>query len=217
MSARTLLKSLAERLGPGRPALLVVDMQNDFCAEGGYVSRLGRDVGACGRIVPALRDLIASARAADVPVIWLMAEYEHDAITRPMLAKQREMGVADVCCAQGSWGAAPFGVAPEPGEPVVVKHRYSGFVGTDLDALLAERGVQTLVIAGVQTNVCVESTLRDGHSRGFYIVLAGDCVASHMPAQHDATLANVGFLLGDVTDGATIAGHWSNAEILVTP
>lgn len=217
MSARPLLKSLAERLAAGRPALLVVDMQNDFCSPGGYISRLGRDVGACGRIVPALNELLASARANGVPVIWLMAEYGHDAITRPMLAKQREMGVSDVCCARGSWGAAPFGVAPALGEPVVVKHRYSGFAGTDLDALLAERGIDTLVIAGVQTNVCVESTLRDGHSRGFYIVLAGDCVASHMPAQHDATLANVAFLLGDVTDGATIAGLWSNAEILVTP
>jgi ureidoacrylate peracid hydrolase len=68
-------------------------------------------------------------------------------------------------------------------------------------------------MTGVQTNVCVESTLREGHSRGYYIVVARDCVASHMPAQHQATLDNVAFLLGDVAESAAIAARWSSSIV----
>ncbi len=193
-----------------RTALIVVDMQNDFCADGGYVSRLGRDPAACRAIVPRLKDLIEAARSARIPVIWLMADYDPATVPAAMRARQAEMGMADVvCCAAGSWGAAPFGVAPAPGEAVVVKHCYSGFVGTDLDRRLKALGIETLIFTGVQTNVCVESTLRDAHSHGYYTVLVGDCVASHMPAQHEATVANVRFLLGYVADSGTLRAHWA--------
>jgi ureidoacrylate peracid hydrolase len=211
-----LLRTLADRLAPAHTALIVVDMQNDFCAPGGYVANLGRDVSACGAIVPAVNALVAGARAHGVPVIWLMAEYEDADVPVPMLAKKMEMGVRAISCARGTWGAEAFGVAPLPDEPVVVKHCYSGFVGTDLQARLAARNIATLVFAGVQTNVCVDSTLRDGHSLGHYIVVAGDCVASHMPAAHAATLDNVRFLFGDVADGAAIVSAWRTAAALTS-
>jgi ureidoacrylate peracid hydrolase len=204
----SLLLTLAERLDPAHTALIVVDMQNDFCAPGGYVSNLGRDVSACGEIVPAVNALVAGAREHGVPVIWLMAEYADAEIPVPMLAKKMEMGVSAISCARGTWGAAPFGVAPLPDEALVVKHCYSGFVGTDMEARLTALGASTLVFAGVQTNVCVDSTLRDGHSLGHYIVVAGDGVASHMPAAHAATLDNVRFLFGDVADSAAIVATW---------
>jgi ureidoacrylate peracid hydrolase len=205
---KPLLRTLAERLAPGRSALIVVDMQNDFCAPGGYVANLGRDVTACAAIVPAVNALVDAARADGVPVVWLTAEYEDADVPAPMLAKKREMGVAAVSCAKGTWGAQAFGVAPLEGEMAVVKHCYSGFMGTDLDARLTERGIATLVFAGVQTNVCVESTLRDAHSLGYYVVVARDCVASHMPAAHQATLDNVAFLFGDVAEGRAIGAAW---------
>ncbi len=211
-----LLRTLSDRLAPAHTAVIVVDMQNDFCAPGGYVANLGRDVSACCSIVPAVNALVAGARENGVPVIWLMAQYEDAEVPLPMLAKKMEMGVNAISCARGTWGAEPFGVAPLPEEPIVVKHCYSGFVGTDLQAKLAARNIATLVFAGVQTNVCVDSTLRDGHSLGYYIVVAGDCVASHMPAAHAATLDNVRFLFGDVADGATIVAAWRAAALTST-
>lgn len=191
-----------------RTALIVVDMQNDFCADGGYVSRLGRDPAACRAIVPALGELIAAARSAGIPVLWLVADYDPQTVPAAMRARQAEMGMTDICCARGSWGAAPFGVVPAAGEPVIVKHCYSGFIGTDLRDRLEALGVETLVFTGVQTNVCVESTLRDAHSLGYYPVVVDDCVASHMPAQHEATLANVRFLLGYVAESAALKREW---------
>jgi ureidoacrylate peracid hydrolase len=101
-----------------------------------------------------------------------------------------------------------FQLAALPDEAIVEKSCYSGFRGTNLETLLRSMAVRSLVLAGVQTNVCVESTLRDGHSLGFYMVLAEDCVASHMPDLHEATLKNARFLLGDVLTRRDIAGHW---------
>ena len=113
-----------------------------------------------------------------------------------------------MCCAPGTWGADWYEVQPAAGEPVVTKHCYSGFTGTDLDAQLKERGIRALVFSGVQTHVCVESTLRDAHSRGYFCTVAEDCVASHTPAAHQQTLANVRLLFGEVASAAEITKAW---------
>ncbi|MGH8237262.1 MAG: cysteine hydrolase family protein [Steroidobacteraceae bacterium] len=204
-----LRKSAMDRLTNARPALLVVDMQNDFCADGGYVSRQGRDLSACRAIVPRIASLIASARECSVPVIWVKADYSTNAVSMAMRVKQAERGNAEVCCEPGTWGAEPFGVAPARGETVIVKHRYSGFAGTQLDAELQRRDIDTLLFCGVQTNICVESTVRDAHSKGYFIVAVGDCVASHMPEHHRATLDNIRFIFGDVLESTEIVSAWS--------
>jgi nicotinamidase-related amidase len=203
------LLSLAQIVAPAHTALLVIDMQNDFCAAGGYIDRvIKRDLSACQKVAGPIADLAAAARAAGVPVLWLRANYARDLIPEPMRAKLERQGIADVCCASGSWGADWYGVRPDEGEPVIEKHCYSGFMGTDLHARLQKQNVRALVFAGVQTQVCVESTLRDAHSLGYYCVVPQDCVASHTPPAHEATLAGVRFLFGDVTTAAELKSIW---------
>lgn len=203
-----LLYSPEQRLLQVKSALLVVDLQNDFCAPGGYISKLGRDISNIEQIVPCIERLVEEARFNAVPVIWLTAQYDDDLIPAPMLAKKRERGIAAVCCAKGSWGAQPFGVSPVLGEPIVVKHSYDGFHDTSLDALLQNMAIETLVIVGVQTNVCVESTIRHAHSLGYYVLLATDCVMSHMEIQHHASLGTIEFVLGDLIRSDRIASLW---------
>jgi ureidoacrylate peracid hydrolase len=203
------LLSLAEIAAPAHTALLVIDMQNDFCASGGYIDRvIKRDLTACQRVAEPIVALASAARAVRVPVLWLCANYARELVPEPMRAKLERQNIADVCCAPGSWGADWFGVRPEAGEPVIEKHCYSGFMGTDLHAQLQKRGVRSLVFAGVQTQVCVESTLRDAHSLGYYCVVPQDCVASHTPPAHEATLAGVRFIFGDVTTLAELQSIW---------
>ena len=96
------------------------------------------------------------------------------------------------------------------GEYIVKKHRYGAFTGTALDNTLRENGIRTLVVTGVQTNVCVETTLREGLSRGYYIVVPADCVATHSSDLHDATLQNVERLFGDVTSTAALMATWTD-------
>ncbi|SFD67291.1 ureidoacrylate peracid hydrolase [Bosea sp. CRIB-10] len=208
-ASRSVLATVEERLAPQRAALIVVDMQNDFCAPGGYVEGIGKDVSGLATIVPALNVLLASARSAGVPVIWLTACYEEDAIPPSMIAQKRRIGTSLICCERGSWGAGFFGVSPEPGEPVFEKHTYSGFSNPGLEQHLRALDREALIFAGVQTNVCVESTLREAHSRGFDVVIVQDAVASHAAKQHQATLANVGFLFGDVVTAEAIERAWA--------
>ena len=184
-------------------------MQNDFCGSGGYVENImHKDVAAATAMLPALRSALDAARTLNVPVVWIRADYSHQAIPRSMLAKQLSQGITEECCKAGSWGADWYGVAPLAHETVITKHTYSGFHDTELDATLQRLRIETVVFVGVQTQICIESTLREAHSRGYYCVVAEDAVASHSPTLHDATLNNVRFLLGDVCSSAAIIEAW---------
>ncbi len=191
-------------------ALLLIDMQNDFCAKGGYIDTvMGKDVGAADAIRSAVTRLLDAARAGGIPVIWIKADYSFQSIPAAMRKKLQQRGISAVCCEPGTWGADWFCVKPQPGEAIVVKHAYSGFAGTQLDALLRRQNIDTLVFAGVQTQVCVESTVREAHSLGYMPIVAQDAVASHTPALHEASLANIRFLFGDTYPVDTIAAAWA--------
>src|ERR1700722_1127491 len=208
MPSDLLLDSIDKRLKPAHSAVLVIDMQNDFCDEKGYVETVvGKDVSACRAVVPEIMALVGVAREQGVPVLWIKANYDPDRLPQGMLAKQREKSSA-ICCGTASWGNEFYGVRPASTETVIEKNSYSAFAGTGIDEQLRSKGIRTLVFAGVQTNVCVETSLRDAVCRGFYAVLASDCVASHTMPLHEATLNNVRFLFGDVVDRAAIMAAW---------
>jgi len=203
---------LCETLRPESAALLVIDMQNDFCAPGGYIDKvMGKDVNAAAGICDNLSRLLQAARTHKVPVLWIGADYSHDRIPASMLRKLRQRGITAVCCEPGTWGADWFCVNPEPGEPVIIKHNYSGFSGTQLERELRARNVETLVLTGVQTQICVESTAREGHSLGFTCVVPKDAVASHTANLHEASLMNMQFLFGEVCTTQDVMSAWSQA------
>lgn len=207
---REILTDLVTKVAPAHTALLVVDMQNDFCAQGGYINRVkNKDVSASAAVAESINGVLESARQAGVLVVWIRAIYDPKYLVSPMLAKQQELGISEGLCAEGSWGADFFGVQPAADEFILDKHRYSAFSGTKLDNLLREHGVRTLVLTGVATNVCIESTLRDGFMNGYYIVVPEDCVGSHSQDLHEATLKNVRLTFGDVPQGAELSKLWA--------
>lgn len=206
-----LLDTVEKRLKPAHTAVMVIDMQNDFCAEAGYVEKVvGKDVSACRAVAPVVMALVRAARAHGVAVYWIKANYDPERLPEGMRVKQQANSRV-VCCGTGSWGGEFYGVTPAPGEAVIEKNSYSAFADADVARQLRAGGVRTVVFAGVQTNVCVESSLRDAVCKGFYAVLASDCVASHTPELHEATLKNVRFLFGDVLDRDAIVAGWSAA------
>jgi ureidoacrylate peracid hydrolase len=205
----TLRTSFENRVAPAHTALLVIDLQNDFIAEGGYIEKVvGRNASACRAILPAVTALIDAARQAGVPVIWVVADYSHERIPEPARVRQLERGWSGVCGAPGSWGADFAGPRPQAGETVIAKHSFSSFHGTALEDELRRRGIETLVVSGVQTNACVDYVIREGFVRGFYIAVAEDCVASHMQDLHAATLKAAGFLFGDVVPSSRLIECW---------
>jgi len=183
-----LLPTLEEQARPDRAALLVIDMQNDFCAEGGFLHKeRGYDVAFANAVADNITAAVSCARAAGVPVVWVRSIYDFKYLTAPHIVKRRSEG----CCMEGSWGADFFHLRPGPNDLIIDKHHYSAFQDTALDTALRRRGVATLVMTGVATNVCVDSTLRDGFFLGYYIALLEDCVGSNSKAGHDGTLASV--------------------------
>lgn len=180
----------------GRAALLVIDMQNDFCAPGGYMQReRNYQVGFAQTVADNIARLLPAARAAQMDIVWIHSIYDFKYLSASHIAKREQEG----CCLEGSWGAQPFHLEPHDGEMVIRKHHYSGFHGTTLDTYLRARGIQTLVFTGVATNVCVDSTLRAGFFLDYRIVLVEDCVGSNSREGHLGTLATVRNNIGVVT------------------
>lgn len=196
-----LLRSLPEQLRPAHTALVIVDLQNDFCAEGGYLQRTRAAtakntirVDANERIAASIATLAEAAHASGAVVAWLRSVYDFKYLAPAHVAKRDAEG----CCMEGSWGADWFHIRPADGDLVVTKHTFSGFHDTDLHAQLQARGIRTLLMTGVATNVCVDSTLRHGFILGYHIVVAEDCVGSGNEVGHIGTLATVRVNFGSV-------------------
>jgi ureidoacrylate peracid hydrolase len=203
-----LLTTFEQQVLPRHTAVLVVDMQNDFCAEGGYLQKeRGYNVGFTHDVARTVGKVVAAARSAGAPVVWIKSIYDFKYLAPPHLVKRGQEG----CCMEGSWGAEFFMLTPAPDELVVTKHHYSAFRETPLDTLLRSRGIRTLAMTGVATNVCVDSTLREGFFLGYHIVLLEDCVGSGSKAGHDGTLATVRNNIGTVVSSDALIGAFAQS------
>jgi ureidoacrylate peracid hydrolase len=192
-------------------ALLVVDMQNGFCTDGGSMSTLGFDVSMCGAVVPGVARLVDAARAADVPVIWTRYQYQPGYVDAGILPTEIVPGLRDVgALAEGSWDAAIVDALQPRDEDVVIdKSRYSAFYGTRLEPVLTGRGIRSLVVAGVTTNMCVETTVRDASQRDYRTFTVADACAETDAQRHENALQTIGFGFGWVTDIATVEKAWA--------
>ena len=153
--------------------------------------------------------MVEAAREAGVMVVWIKAIYDHDLLPAPMLSKMLEKGKGTVCCASDSWGADFYEIGPIDGEQVVEKRCYSAFHNTQMDDILRRRGIKSLVMTGVATNVCVESTLREAFFHGYYIVMPPDCVGSANLPLHEATIKSVEFIFGHVPKSTGVMDIWA--------
>src|SRR5258706_5590517 len=203
-----MLRTLDEKVSPAHAALLVVDVQNDFLDTGGAFAPIGRDVTTLHGMVSRLELLIEQARQAGVLVIFV--QYCHNKNTESEVhVEQRMRGRAGMpICQEGTWGADFFKVAPKPDDLIVKKHRYSAFVGTDLDVILRSSGIRSLILTGVATNGCVEATARDGFMNDYYIVFVDDCCACYSAELHAATLTNITDAYGIVVTSDEVGASW---------
>lgn len=207
-------RTLAERLDPRRCALLVVDMQNDFCHPDGEVRRaFGLDVSASHAILPTINRLAEAARAAGVPVVY--TQMANDASTEsPAFVGRRLLGGApSAVCRIGAWGADLWGVQPGPADLRLVKHRHSAFHGTDLDLRLRSQGRDAVVLTGVNTNVCVEATARDACARDYWTMVVSDATAAYTPEEHQAALRNIDTYFGLAVTAADVLRAWEGARL----
>ncbi len=199
---------------PAHTAVLMIDMQRDFLEPGGFGAMLGNDVSLVRPIVPACARLLALARAKGMAVIH--TQEAHDAQLADCPPSKRARGA--LSCGIGDPG--PLGrvlvagepgagfvpeLQPQPGDIVLRKPGKGAFHATSLDAILHAKGITHLLIGGVTTEVCVQSTMREANDRGYECLLVTDCAASYFPQFHAAVVEMVVAQGGIVGWAATLA------------
>jgi ureidoacrylate peracid hydrolase len=196
-----------------KSAVVVVDMQNAFASKGGMLDIAGVDITNASRVIHTIRSVLDAARESSVAVVYLRMAYKPDLSdsggpNSPNFHK--ELAMTLMCSrpelkgkvlTEGTWDAEIVAdLAPQPDDLIITKTRYSGFVSTPLDSKLRMRGIQYLFFAGIATNVCVESTLRDAYFHDYWPILLRDAaMPAGPPAAHEATIFNVESFFGWTT------------------
>jgi nicotinamidase-related amidase len=195
-----------------RTALIIIDMQRDFLEPGGFGETLGNDVSLLGRAVPPTKAVLAAARAAGMLVIHTREGHRPDLSDAPQAKIERghpsmRIGAPGPMGRILIRGEPGHDIIPElypiPGEPVIDKPGKGAFYATDLDALLRDFRIQHLLVCGVTTEVCVNTTVREANDRGYRCVVLGDCCASYFPEFHRMGLDMIkaqGAIFGWVSD-----------------
>jgi len=198
-------------IAPNRTALIVIDMQADFGAPDGEMARRGVDMTAPQAALAQAVALAEAARAAGVPIVFvrlLTRPGAQNAIARE--AKQRQGDDAPDLCAEGTHGADFIGPLPQAGEYIVTKTHFSAFARTGLAEQLHAQGVDTLVLAGLTTECCVQSSAWDAFERDFHVFIAGDACAAYEDGLHHHALKALEASGATVATVADFAALWGN-------
>jgi len=193
-------------------AVVIVDMQNGFCHPNGSFAKVGADVSGCGDAIAGCVRLVDAARQAGIPVFFTKAIHEPGLTDwkvlseLPMFAGLKEIG----SCEPGTWDAELVDeLTVAPGETVVTKSRFSPFVETDIEARLHQLGVHNLVVGGVGTSACVESTVRDASQREFRTFVVADACGDLSAEAHQISLKIMGTMFGWPTTTEQVLAAWS--------
>jgi ureidoacrylate peracid hydrolase len=201
------------RLDTTKAAIVVIDIQNDFCHSRGYQGLRGRDVGRVQSVVGRIEEFTREARELGVPVVFMQNLHDPESDTHEWRARHLEPR-ASQSCLPGTWGAEFFTLVPQPQDHVLPKARYSAFTNTGLEALLRSLNRTSLFFCGTATSICVETSLRDATCLDFLVTLVEDCCGDYSEIAHNNTVRSVASGFGAVTPSKhvmeglrTSAGH----------
>lgn len=206
-----LKRQLAELLEPQRTALLVIDVQNDFGSPEGVSARAGFDLSSVDKAVDNVSALLDAARRQGILVVLvkLLTTSESDSPTANERRARLGTEGNERPCRDGTWGAEYYRIAAQPGDIEVGKARYSSFVNTPLDFYLKSRpDLDTLVVCGLTTECCVETTVRDAFVRDYHVFVPHDGTAAYSRDLHDVSLKVLGIYFASIVSTEQILSCW---------
>jgi nicotinamidase-related amidase len=210
-TAATAKEGLADWIKKGRTALVLIDMQVDFASPDGALGG-AVDFSTVAPALAAAEALAASARTAGVAVVFVGLRTAYLTDSPVWRERMRRLGgdpeSESGLCRAGTPGADFFGPVPIPGDTVVYKARYSGFYGTDLDEILKALGADTLVVAGLTTECCIDSTVRDAYHLDYHVFVAADACAAYEPLFHEGALKILAANCAILTDASSVIAAW---------
>lgn len=187
----------------GNIAVLIVDIQNDFCHDDGIFAQQGLDVTPAQEVAPQIQEFIEEIRQYGVPIIYTK-QIETEDITPANLKRQFARGKLRAVCAPGSWGSDFYQLQPTEHDYVLEKRTYDVFSNPELKRILGKHQVKTIVITGVNTDVCIDTTVRRSFTEGYQVVIPHDLVATMNRDGEKHYLAVFERFFGDVTDSNTV-------------
>jgi ureidoacrylate peracid hydrolase len=202
------------QLGRERTALIVVDMQNGFCSPEGSLTQMGKDTTMCVAAVAPCRRLVEAAHGAGVPVIYTRIVYRADYADRGLMPHEIRPALKDLkACVDGTWDAelVPEFV-PEARDHVFDKNRPSAFYNCGMESALRSLDMKTLVICGVTTNICVESTVRDAGQRDYRTFVVADATGELEQDRHDAALKSMAYFFAHLVTVADVVAAWAGDD-----
>lgn len=204
--------SIKEKVKPGSCALLLIDLQNDFCHPNGTSSKNGRNLYYVHRMFPCLTELLQNARENKLDIIHVRTI--HTVWTDSLVWQERWGNSPNrMYTRQNTWGADFIEeFKPINNELIVEKHRYSAFVNTKLDSVLRSKKKESLIITGVFTNLCVDCTIRDAFMRDYFVVVPGDCVACESEEEQMNSLKIFEYAFANVVTKDEIIKIWSSGK-----
>jgi nicotinamidase-related amidase len=212
IDGRKILTTLEEKVSAQNAAVVVIDCQHEFIADGGFWDELGQDTSETKDVAARIATFLERAREHGVRIVHVRAIYDRHHMNDPMFERLHRHGSRLYCQSDDHASRFYDGLEPRPGEPEVIKHRFDAFHDTELDMILQAWSVKTVILAGLVTHGCVDSTARHAYFNGYYVVFPPDLTGGASPEVKRVTVESMNVMFGVTPAADEIVAAWERSR-----